>query len=208
MSDPRFEVPDAHFDRLASPKYRSRNPAQRALVRRFVRALGALFAEAAPRGRVLEVGCGEGFLSGLLSERFPELSFAGLDVRADDVARARALFPRLEATVGSAYELAGVTPQPDLLICAEVLEHLDDPRRALRAMAALRPRHLLLTVPHEPWFLLSNLARGKNVRRLGNDPEHVQHWTQRSFRRLLAEELEVVRVERSFPWLLGLARPR
>jgi 2-polyprenyl-3-methyl-5-hydroxy-6-metoxy-1,4-benzoquinol methylase len=108
---------------------------------------------------------------------------------------------------GSAYDLSALPGGYDLVICAEVLEHLDTPLRALDEMCRLSPRRLLLSVPHEPFIMLSNLARLKNVSRLGNDPEHVNHWGTRSFRRLLETRLEVARVTTSYPWVLALAAP-
>ncbi|GIW05073.1 MAG: hypothetical protein KatS3mg059_1693 [Thermomicrobiales bacterium] len=42
---------------------------------------------------------------------------------------------------------------------------------------------VVLSVPHEPYFCLANLARGKNlrVRPRGSDPDHKQFWTRRAF---------------------------
>jgi len=200
-------IPDAYFARFETKKYRSSNPLVRALIRGFVSTLHDLFIEAGPVRSVLEVGCGEGFISGYLSEQFPGIAFTGVDLSATDVERARRLFPRFDARQGSAYDLSALPGGYDLIICAEVLEHLDTPLRALDQMIAQRPRRLLLSVPHEPFFMLSNLARLKNVTRLGNDPEHVNHWGPRSFRRLLAARLEVLRVTTSYPWILALAAP-
>jgi hypothetical protein len=56
--------------------------------------------------------------------------------------------------------------------------------------------------------MLSNLARGKNVTRFGNDPEHVNHWGTSSFRRLLETRLDVLRLTTSYPWILALTAPR
>jgi SAM-dependent methyltransferase len=200
-------IPDAYFARFETRKYRCESPVQRALIRRFVAALHDLFIEAGPVSSVLEVGVGEGFVSGYLSEQLPSIRFAGVELDPADVARARRLFPRLDVHEGSAYDIP--CPGPfDLVICAEVLEHLDDPGRALDEMLRLRPRRLLLSVPHEPFFMLSNLARLKNVARFGDDPEHVNHWAPRSFRRLLASRLDVLRLTTSYPWILALAAPR
>ncbi len=202
-------IPDAYFARFETKKYRNENPVQRALIRRFVARLHDLFIEAGPVRSVLEVGVGEGFISGYLSEQLPAIRFAGVDLSADDVARLRGKFPRVEARQGSAYDL-GAAPEGgvDLVICAEVLEHLDTPERAVDEMLRLRPRRLLLSVPHEPFFMLSNLARGKNVGRLGNDPEHVNHWGPRSFRAFLERRVDVLRLTTSYPWILALAAPR
>ncbi len=109
---------------------------------------------------------------------------------------------------GSAYALGDLPGGYDLVICAEVLEHLDEPGRALDQMLSLKPKRLLLSVPHEPFFMLSNLARLKNVSRFGNDPEHLNHYSPRSFRRLLEGRLDVLRVTTSYPWILALACPR
>jgi SAM-dependent methyltransferase len=206
-------IPDEYFDRFETPKYRTRSAVKRALIRRFVSALHDLFIEASPAARVLEIGVGEGFLSGYLSEKFPEKRFVGVDRSEADLERLRRLFPRVEALVGDACDLGALLRYPsgagfDVVICAEVLEHLDAPDRALEEIQRLRPRRAIFSVPHEPFFMLSNLLAGKNVRRLGNDPEHVNHWNPASFRRLLAPRFDVLRLTTSYPWVLCLTAPR
>jgi hypothetical protein len=57
-------------------------------------------------------------------------------------------------------------------------------------------------VPHEPFFRLGNLLRGKNLARLGDPSDHLQHWGAREFAAFCARELAVrVRTE-AFPWLI------
>lgn len=201
-------IPASYFERFDTPKYRERSPLKRALIRRFIDRLHGLFVAANPVHAVLEVGVGEGFISGYLSERFPEISFSGVDVRAEDLARLSARFPRIQTHCLSIYDLRELGRNYDLVICAEVLEHLDDPERGLGALVRVARERLIVTVPHEPWFQLSNLARGQNLTRLGNDVEHVQHFTRRSFRRLLERELVLDELVTSYPWLLALGRPR
>jgi SAM-dependent methyltransferase len=202
-------IPDAYFDRFETKKYRNDHPVQRALIRRFASALYDLVLEAGPLGSVLEVGVGEGFISGYLSEKLPTVRFTGVELDPADVARARRLFPRVEVHPGDAYDLSTLPGGYDVVICAEVLEHLSDPGRAIEEMRRLGPRRLVLSVPHEPFFMLGNLARLKNVSRLGNDPEHVNHWGTRSLGRMLERHgLHVLRLTTSFPWILALAAPR
>lgn len=201
-------LPDAYFERFHTPKYQSKNPVQRALIRRFVRALHGLFVEAGPVKSVVEVGVGEGFLSGFLSERFVDVSFTGVDPAERDLEGLRAKFPRIDARVGTVEDLSGLSPPYDLVLCCEVLEHVADPERALDSLLSLGGSRYLLTVPHEPFFMLSNLARLKNIARLGNDPEHVNHWGKASFRRLCETRFEVLSFETSYPWILALLTPK
>jgi 2-polyprenyl-3-methyl-5-hydroxy-6-metoxy-1,4-benzoquinol methylase len=201
-------IPDAYFDRFETPKYRRRSRIRRALIRRFVRRLHELVLDAGPVRSVLEIGVGEGFLSGYLSEKLPTVRFCGVDASTEALSRLQRLFPRIEAHVGDAYDLSGLAGPFDLVLCAEVLEHLREPIRALDAIASLRPRRALLTVPHEPFFRLSNLASGANVARWGNDPEHVQQFGPRSFRALLSTRFDVLALTMSYPWLLALTAPR
>ncbi len=204
-------IPNSYFERFATPKYRNRNPLQRLLIQRFVGRVRELFARAAPGSRVLEIGCGQGFLSGQLSEAHPELAFTGVDLSAEDLVHLRREFPAIDAHQGNVYDLSFLTAPPDLLICCEVLEHLEEPERGLDQMLRLigdHPAHLLLSVPHEPWFQLSNLARGKNLSRLGNDEGHVNRWGRRGFQALLRPRFRVVTTATAYPWQLALVTPR
>lgn len=201
-------LPDSYFERFSTPKYRNKNPVQRMLIRRFVSALHSVFVGAGPVKRVVEVGVGEGFLSGWLSERFPDVEFTGIDMSASDIEKLKEKFPRIDAHVGKVEDLGGLARPFDLVMCCEVLEHVDVPAQALESLLSLQPKRLILSVPHEPFFMLSNLARLKNVTRLGNDPEHLHHWSAGSFRRFLESRLEVEHVELPYPWILTLSKPR
>ncbi len=201
-------VPDAYFDAFVTRKYKNSNPIQRALIRRFVQQLCYLFVAAGPAKSVLELGVGEGFISGYLAEQFPEKHFTGLDACPKQLDLLRARFPRVRAKHGDITDLSFLEDPYDVVMCIEVLEHIRDPERAVNEMADLGPRRALITVPHEPFFMLGNLMRGKNVRRLGNDIDHCNHFGPRSLRRLLEKRFEVLRLTQSFPWLLALCKPR
>lgn len=200
-------IPDSYFDSFETAKYSTRNPVQRLLIRRFMAKVIGMFDATAPHASVLELGCGEGFVSGQLSERQPGTSYVGVDANAGDIANLRAKFPSVEAHEGSIYDLSFLNRTFDVVVCAEVLEHLDDPDAALKQITSVQPRWVILSVPHEPWFCLSNLARGKNVTRLGNDDDHVNLWGRGGIRKLVSRHFEIDRHETSYPWQILLAHP-
>ncbi|MGB8331171.1 MAG: class I SAM-dependent methyltransferase, partial [Polyangiales bacterium] len=201
-------IPDSYFDSFHTPKYKTRNPVQRFLIRRFIAQLSDMFDATQPSDSVLEIGCGEGFVAGQLSERQAGDVYVGVDLDERDLENLRAKFPNVDARQGSIYDLSFLGRQFDVVVCAEVMEHLEDPQAALAQIVERKPRWVILSVPHEPWFCLSNFARGKNLTRLGNDPEHVNLWGRRGFRNMLDSHLLVERHVTSYPWQLVLARPR
>ena len=94
----------------------------------------------------------------------------------------------------------------DLVAAVESLEHMEDPEGALAEMARCARRHLLVSVPREPQWRMLNMARGAYWSALGNTPGHLNHWSRRSFVRLLSGHGEVVELRSPFPWTMLLVR--
>ena len=181
-------------------KYTSANPVVRALLRRWT---GLVRASAGPTvPRVLDVGVGEGYALREL-DRVDDL-VVGIDYRLD----------KLQVAVEHGDVLgvrsdAGMLPFADatfdLVICTEVLEHLLRTDGAVRELARVARGPCVVSVPWEPWFRLGNVARGKNLRALGNDPEHVQHYSRRSLESALRARFTSCSVATSLPWLVAVA---
>jgi SAM-dependent methyltransferase len=188
-------------------KHETANPVQARLIAGFHAHLVRIVRDLDP-ATVLDVGCGEGFVLEALRAGGVTARLTGVDRSEEAIAQARArLGDDVELRVADVASLGADDERYDLVLAIEVLEHLDDPGHLLELAAARSGGAVLLPVPWEPWFCLANLARLKNVRRLGNDPEHVQHWTGRGFRRFVGEHLTVVESRQSLPWTLVLARP-
>jgi 2-polyprenyl-3-methyl-5-hydroxy-6-metoxy-1,4-benzoquinol methylase len=107
------------------------------------------------RPRILDLGCGRGWLSRALAERGEVL---GTDVTAAAVERARELFPGLRFERASVEELLVSQGQGafDLVVSSEVLEHVadgDKPAFLRGVQRLLRPGgHAVLTTPRgELW---------------------------------------------------------
>jgi 2-polyprenyl-3-methyl-5-hydroxy-6-metoxy-1,4-benzoquinol methylase len=182
-------------------KYGTKNPIERFLVQRFNDTVVRNAVAARPT-RLLDIGCGEGHLTTRLAEELPSAFVVGADVEPGFLRQVtRHRVPRLVVNV-----LPATCFQPgsfDLVVMTEVLEHLDGPVEALRAVGALSSRELLITVPHEPWWRMSNMLRLKYVSALGNTPGHVQHFSPGSLGRLLRSQFSSVQIASCFPWLVA-----
>jgi SAM-dependent methyltransferase len=187
-------------------KFRSSNPVVHRMIDGFYGAVRSLVQSLDPDS-VLDAGCGEGETMTRLEGCLPE-RVAGIDVREECVAFTQRRFPSVDVSQGSVYALEFPDRAFELVLCLEVLEHLDDPAAAVSELSRVSDRDLVLSVPHEPWFRVGSMLRGKHLARLGNHPEHLQHWRVRTFEEFLAPLVEVVSVSKAFPWLIAHCRPR
>lgn len=194
-------------------KYGSRNPVVRAMMRGFTRRLEDYVDRAAPAS-IHEVGCGEGYWGLRWARR--GIAYRGTDFSAGAIeyARANARGAGVDPdafSVRSVYDLPPDSDRADLVVCCEVLEHLQNPRAALARLESAAGRHLILSVPREPLWRVLNVLRGAYLRDLGNTPGHVQHWSQRAFVRFVSDAaaaFEVVDCAAPLPWTLLLCRRR
>lgn len=187
-------------------KYNLINPIARLLVTRFLNTITKILQQHRTQiNSITEVGCGEGYLAAMVQ------SLQIAPVKACDVS------PEIIQTAQSMYSSSGVefyvkdiyclssAEQADLILCCEVLEHLEAPEKALKALQHIVKKYCLFSVPQEPLWRALNMARGKYINRLGNTPGHVNHWSVRSFAELISSYFTIITIKTSFPWTIVLA---
>jgi len=184
-------------------KYTARNPAIRWLTQRWVANLDHLFQQInTPQhttpARALEVGCGEGVIAQRLHHHFGQV--VALDLPDAGLRAHWRGVPGPGFLHADAHHLPFADKRFDVVVAAEVLEHLPDPDRGLQELARVGRRHLVLSVPQEPIFRGCNLLAGRYLGDLGNTPGHLNHWTRRGFTRFVAGVAEVHQVTSPFPW--------
>jgi ubiquinone/menaquinone biosynthesis C-methylase UbiE len=183
-------------------KYGTSNPVARLLMQGFLKQITRLAQQCEPV-RVLEVGCGEGHLIAHVVSQLPPLALvAACDVSLDRLA------PNLPKSVH--FEIASIDKLPykdgafDLVLCCEVLEHLERPDVAIAELQRVTSRHLLVSTPNEPLFRILNLLRLAYLRDLGNTPGHLQHFSATSLARLLKARFRIIEIARPLPWIVAL----
>lgn len=159
----------------SSPLYAPAAEARYALVAERVRG----------RGRVLDIGCGDGFLLGLVASGGSRA--VGVDPEVSGVALARAKLadtPAAAVLVASGAGLPFPDGSFDAVVMAEVVEHLEDPDATLReARRVLRDGgRMVVTTPRrlpDRWWDRAN---------------HVKEYRSEELRSLLAAHFDTVEV--------------
>lgn len=190
-------------------KHMSENRVQRKLIERFHDKITGIVTELVPT-TMLDAGCGEGFVTDRFLQAMPEVKITGFDVLEDSVKLAEMRNPRATFQVGDIYNIDHPDNAFDVVYCFEVLEHLHEPDRALAELARVASGHVVLSVPHEPFFCLANASRGKNldIRPRGSDPDHRNFWSRQKFGEFASVSLDVVTLTGSMPWTILVGRPR
>ncbi len=155
---------------------------------------------------ILDAGCGEGFTLHKLEKAKIGKKLFGFDFLDKAILIGKKQYPMLNLKQGDIYHIDAKANTYDVVICSEVLEHLERPEEALKELVRVSKKYVVLSVPHEPYFMMGNLLRGKNIKRLGNDIEHIQHWTNKNFVKFVSKHLTVKSNITPLPWSLVVAQ--
>lgn len=155
---------------------------------------------------ILDVGCGEGITLERLLHRFPDRKIMGIDYAPENVSVCEQR--HLPARLGNAYALEFEDASVDCCLFMEVIEHLQDPRKALGEIhRVLKNRGLLLLLfPNDLLFKGARLAFLK-FKEAFAPSGHVKQWTPGKMRTALESagfEIQVVQCLPFQYWLLSL----
>jgi 2-polyprenyl-3-methyl-5-hydroxy-6-metoxy-1,4-benzoquinol methylase len=143
--------------------------------------------------RVLEIGCGTGATGALLKEKIQGLYYAGLEINEE---AAKIAGTRLDEVVN--IDLGTITPESfpfekesfDLLIAADVLEHLYDPWQVMHILRNFLQMNgkAVLSIPNtQNIHLIAGLIQGNwTYEKFGLlDATHIRFFTWKEIEKLL-----------------------
>jgi len=144
-------------------------------------------------GKVLEIGCGEGSILKLLSEKYSNWKLYGCDISVNALTIAR------KREIGNLKELFIChfnfpEDEFDLIIMTHVLEHVPDPQRMLRKIRRIG-KHFMFEVPLEDNIIAANLRKkpGNYAEQIG----HINFFSRNSFRYILEQSGFVILKEKT-----------
>lgn len=181
-------------------KYETKNPIEKFLMSQFFSGLSEMAAGL--EGSIVDMGCGEGYVLKFLSHQLQGNLF-GLDLYPEVLQTAKEN-NNAGFAAASIYQAPLKNKSVDTVLCLEILEHLEEPKRALQEMIRISKKYIILSVPWEPFWRIGNMARLKYLSDFGNTPGHLQHWTGRSFKKFLTQfSHQNIEIKRRGLWMMA-----
>lgn len=81
--------------------------------------------------KILDVGCASGWFLSQLQNEYKNAECYGVDIYDQGIAYGKKKYPKMKFTVSDAHKLPYSAGTFDLVVCTEVLEHVDDPVKVL-----------------------------------------------------------------------------
>ncbi len=156
--------------------------------------------------RVVDVGCGEGITLEKLVKLYPDKQIMGIDSEPENIDICTK--QGLPVQYGSVYNLPFDAASIDCVLFFEVIEHLDEPIRALLEIyRVLKPGgRLILIFPNDLMFMISRLLTGMLKEAFYNSG-HVRQWTPFKIKKALHSTGYKIVKHRSIPfqfWAISL----
>src|SRR3989339_165774 len=96
---------------------------------------------------VVEVGGGEGFFVNKIKLMFPDITVLNVEVSINALKNGKEIFNINDAILGDILSLPFRSKSFDLVICSEVLEHIEDYKKAIIELRRVASKALLITTP-------------------------------------------------------------
>jgi ubiquinone/menaquinone biosynthesis C-methylase UbiE len=172
-----------------------------------------------PESRLIDVGCGPGYLSAQISRKFPDLKISGLDISESTVIIAKRNWPldsydNLEFLAGDAQRMPFSGNSVDFVVSSLSLHHWQDARMAFREIhRVLKPggRFLIFDLRRDgPGYFYYGLKIGQALlapgairRTNGAVGSFWAAYTPAELKKILDEiPVENLRIESHFGWML------
>lgn len=188
-------------------KYISKNPISRSLIGHFNKKLKTIISTL-EFSNLVDIGCGEGAVLKILEKELCHKNCFGVDIDPENITFSTRNAPFCEYKVANIYNMPFRNNSFEVVMCLEVLEHLEKPERALNELQRICSRFIIISVPREPIWRVLNILRGKYWNKWGNTPGHINHYRSKDITKLVMKYFEIINVFKPLPWTIILGKKR
>jgi SAM-dependent methyltransferase len=185
-----YFLPEAYVERPGAPQSYDAGAEESEVVwQAEVYSTAHALAEVFGLRNILDFGCGSGFK---LLEKFGDSQFLTLGIDMPPaVARLKQKYPDRCWKTSGEFVTEDHSESPDLLICADVLEHVDDPDALLELFKHIRPAWLVISTPDRK--LMAKYPKWGKPMGPPSNHCHVREWEFDEFHQYLNLHFDIIR---------------
>ncbi len=86
---------------------------------------------------ILDIGCASGWFLSRIARTYPDAKCYGVDIHKAAIVYGQKKYPKLKLVRSDAHNIPFKDNMFDLIVCTEVLEHVEDPQKVLYEMKRL-----------------------------------------------------------------------
>jgi ubiquinone/menaquinone biosynthesis C-methylase UbiE len=151
---------------------------------------------------ILDIGCGTGYITDIIN-RSMNANIICCDMNSNCISFAKTQF-HLETIIADISNLPFKNSSFDMVLAIEIIEHLPDLESAINEMKRVTKKNVIITVPNDPYFMIANFLRGKNLKSFGNPPDHINHFNKKTLKIVLSAYYSKIEIStNAFLWLIA-----
>lgn len=156
--------------------------------------------------RILDVGCASGWFLSEVSKVFPNASCYGVDLYKEAIGYGKKHYKKLKLRKSDAHNLPYSDNLFDVVICCEVLEHVENPQQVLKEIGRVMTPNGLLVVEIDSgnflfkivWYWWTSLRKGVWI------DSHVHSFNTSKLNRLFKESGFTLVKKKTFNLSMGV----
>ena len=125
------------------------------------------------------------------------------DMNSNRISFAKTQF-HLETIIADIMYLPFKNSSFDTVLAIEIIEHLPNTESAINEIKRVTKANVIITVPNDPYFMIANFLRGKNLKSFGNPPDHINHFNKKTLKSVLSRYYLKGEISKNaFLWLIA-----
>jgi len=109
--------------------------------------------------KLLDIGCGKGYITNLIQSSFPNAEISALDYSVAAIDFAADNFKNIDFIVADAYNLPYSENYYDIVVCNNIWEHVPDPLNLLKEIQKVLKKNGYLIISTPSRFRLDNIVK-------------------------------------------------
>lgn len=138
--------------------------------------------------KIIDIGCGEGYLLYKMQEKFLKAELYGLDLSQGRITTTKGHVPKSYLLRGDVLALPFPDNTFDVVVCSELLEHMNEYKKVVAELIRISKKHILITVPNELKLLQLMCPKCKTKHYLDG---HVNFFSEQKLKDIFAQRKDI-----------------